>query len=143
MGTITSANSILTLGVASVYPTAQQIQGYQMDDAFAFEAVEPAQMIIGVDGLISAGYIPTLKKSSLMIQADSPSIAIFETWSAAMDQALEIYFAFASLAIPSLGTAYALTQGVLTSYVPAPSAKKVMQGRTFGITWGSILPQPT
>lgn len=38
MSTLTSANSVLYLAVAGVFPVAQKIEGYATDDAFAFEA---------------------------------------------------------------------------------------------------------
>jgi hypothetical protein len=143
MGTITAANSVLTIGIASIYPTAQQIQGFQMDDAFMTDAIEPVQVIIGVDGFISAGYVPYLTKQTISIQADSPSITIFEDWLAAQQQQLEVYAAFGVLMLPSVSRTYILSQGYLTSIPPMPGARKVLQGRNMGVTWGSILPQPT
>ena len=56
MSTITSANSIISASIPDVYPAAQQLQGYAVDDAWAAESVEMALAQMGVDGLMSAGF---------------------------------------------------------------------------------------
>lgn len=140
--TLTAANSVYMLAVAGLYPVAQQLQGYATDDAFATEAQEIADVQMGVDGIMSAGYVPQPTRQSIMIQADSASGAIFDNWANAMRTAREILRASATIYIPSIGKKYTLTRGVLTSYVPIPGVKKVLQSRTFMITWESVAPAP-
>jgi hypothetical protein len=58
MATITIANSVFTLTATAVFPVPQALQGYAADDAFTTEAIAMADVVIGVDGKLSAGYTP-------------------------------------------------------------------------------------
>lgn len=140
MSTLTSANSVLYLAVAGVFPVAQKIEGYATDDAFAFEAVQPAQAVMGVDGRMSAGYTPFMSVQTISIQADSPSMTIFETWLAAMKVAREVFYCSGTLAVPSTDRKYAMSRGVLTQISPAPTARAILQPMTFQITWENVSP---
>lgn len=140
MSTITSANSVLYLAVAGVFPIAQKIEGYATDDAFAFEAVQPAQAVMGVDGRMSAGYTPFMSIQTISIQADSPSLIVFEAYLAAMKTAREVFYCKGTLGIPSTNRKYAMSRGVLTQISPAPTARTLLQPRTFQITWQDVSP---
>lgn len=140
MSTLTSANSVLYLAVAGVFPVAQKIEGYATDDAFAFEAVQPAQAVMGVDGRMSAGYTPFMSIQTISIQADSPSLRVFEAYLAAMKTAREVFYCSGTLAVPSTDRKYAMSRGVLTQISPAPTARTILQPRTFQITWQDVSP---
>ena len=75
--TITSANSTFTITAASLFPTPVQLQGYASDKAFATEALELAEVQMGVDGRMTSGYVPNVVKQTISLQADSPSRSIF------------------------------------------------------------------
>ncbi|RIJ02208.1 hypothetical protein DXK93_18715 [Achromobacter sp. K91] len=140
MSTLTSANSVLTLGVGGIFPVPQKIEGYATDDAFAFDAVQPAQAVMGVDGRMSAGYTPFMSVQTIAIQADSPSMVIFEAWLAAMKVAREVFYATGTLNISSIGRKFVMTKGVLTQIPPAPTARAILQPMTFQITWENVSP---
>ncbi len=140
MTTLTSANSILMLGVGLVFPVPQKIEGYATDEAFAFEAVQLAQAVMGVDGRMSAGYTPQPVVQTISIQADSPSKFIFEAWIAAMKTAREVFYSNGTLAIPSLERKYTLQRGVLTQAPMVPTARSILQPMTFQITWENVSP---
>jgi hypothetical protein len=142
MSTITAANSVFTLSIPDVFPTPQQLQGYATDDAFASENVEPAEAMMGVDGLMSAGFTPFPTKITIAFMADSPSIQIMESWLGAMKAAQEVFFADASILLPSVSKAYACTKGALTGAKQFPDAKKVLQAVQYVITWESVVPAP-
>lgn len=140
MSTLTSANSVLMLGVGGIFPTPQKIEGYATDDAFAFDAAQPAQAVMGVDGRMSAGYTPFMSVQTIAIQADSPSMTIFEAWLAAMKVAREVFYATGTLNIPSIGRKFVMTKGVLTQIPSAPTARAILQPMTFQITWENVSP---
>ncbi len=140
MATVTAANSVLMLSVGLIFPAPQKIEGYATDDAFALEAVEPAEVLMGVDGRMSAGWVPKVRPQGITLQADSPSVFFFDTWDTAQQTAREVFFANGTLILPSVGKKYALTRGVLTSYKPAPDAKNVLQPLQYRITWESVAP---
>ena len=132
--TITSANAIFMLAVEGVYNTYQSIKGFATDAAFAFDATQPAEAVMGVDGIMSAGWLPTTKVQSVSLQADSESMAIFETWEGSQRAQKELYFASGTITIPGLRKEIVLTKGVLTGFKHS-DAKKTMQPCEFKITW--------
>ncbi|OZI59945.1 phage tail fiber protein [Bordetella genomosp. 11] len=142
MSTLTSANSVLMLAVGGVFPVAQQIQGFATDDAFTADAVTPVETRMGVDGKLSGGYTPYPTVLQITLQADSPSIAIFEAWGAAQNVAREVFTSDATVSIPSVGSKYALTKGFLTNFTPMPPNRKILEPQTYTITFESCTPSP-
>lgn len=142
MGTITSANSVLMIGVAGLFGTAQQLQGFGADDAYSMPEVETSEVVMGVDGIASSGYVPQLKTMNVVLQADSASIDFFESWYAAQEAAQEAFLAFGTLLQPSISRAYALSVGSLFGYKPVADAKKILQPRPFSIKWQVVLGAP-
>ena len=143
MGDITSANSVLAIAVTGLYPVPQQLQGFAQDDAYSMPAVETSENYIGVDGIKSSGYTPQLKELSITLQADSPSIPFFEAWYSAQETSQSQFLAFGTLAQPSIGRNYTLTNGSLKGYAPIADAKKVLQPRKFSIVWQAVPSAPT
>lgn len=142
MRTITAANSVYLLAVLPIFPVPQLLQGYSADAAFETDASEPAEVVIGVDGIMSAGYVPFLTRQTISLMPDSPSSDLFENWITAEKVAREVYYALGFVSLPSTGRKYALTQGVLTAAPPIPGTRKVLQARNFVITWGDITASP-
>lgn len=140
MATITAANIQFTLSVPAVFAAPIALQGFATDDAFATERIEPGEVVIGVDGLTSSAFIPTVSKTIIALQADSPSLLTFDTWLAAQTAAKDIYLASGIILYPSIKKSFALTNGTLTGLVQFPAAKKILQPSSFEITWQSIVP---
>ncbi len=142
MSTLTNANSALSLMVRGLFPTPQAIQGYSTDDAFASDDVSPAEVQMGVDGRLSAGFVPYPTAIALTLQADSPSVAMFDTVLEAQKAAKEAFIFDGTLIIQGTGAKYAATRGFLTSASPMPTGKKVLQPRKFTITFESVSKAP-
>jgi len=140
--TITSANSVYMLSVAGLFPAPQRLQGFAADDAFSTEQVQPAETVMGVDGKMSAGYLPTMTVQTISIMPDSESGFIFDEWQAKSRAISEVFWAQALITIPGIGRSWTLTNGILTGYTPIPDAKKVLQSRTFSITWENVSAVP-
>lgn len=140
--TITAANSTFSVIVPPLFPVPQNVQGYAVDDAFATEAVETAIAQMGVDGNMSAGFVPFVTKLNVTLMADSDSIGIFETWLQAMQAAREVLFGDASIGLPSVQRTYVLTKGVLTRVTQFPAAKKVLQPVQYEITFQNLAAVP-
>lgn len=145
MTDITSSNSTYVLSVPQVFAAPVQLQGYATDDAFSTPEVDVAETFVGVDGRFSAGLMPYLIKQNIVFQADSPSIALLETWLAAMAAANNTaYFATGTISLPSLKKTYSLGPGILSRITPITQAKKVLQPVTYEITWqGPVVATPT
>jgi hypothetical protein len=140
MPNITASNSVYMLAVPPLYTAPQQLQGFAADAAFDTGESEPAEIYIGVDGIVSAGFVPYLTDQTIHLQADSPSCTIFETWLESQKISQTIYFASATLNLISVGRKYSMSQGILRRMPATPGARKVLQPRDFVITWGDISP---
>lgn len=138
--TITSANSVFTIAVPGVFPVPQQLRGYAADKAFAAEAVEVAEVQMGVDGRMTAGFVPNAVKMTVSLQADSPSKAIFSAILQAMKTAREVFYLSGTITLPSTGEVFTCTRGILTTAKQIPDAQKVLQPMDYVITWESINP---
>jgi len=136
--TITSANAVVTLVAASLYPAPVQLHGFSMDRAFVVDAVDLAEVQMGVDGRMTAGYTPQPVKLTVTLQADSPSKDIFAVIVAATKTAREIFWLSMAISLPSTGEVFTLTRGILTNAKQIPDAQKVLAAQDFVITFESV-----
>lgn len=142
MANITSTNSIFRIVVPVIALTAT-LKGYASDDGFSFASVPATENRIGVDGLKSSGYTPQLYTQDIMLQADSPSIEIFNIIYAAMVAVRDIMFIDGVIELPSVNKSFVMALGTLENYRPVPDVKKVLEPISFSINWGSIFVLPT
>lgn len=133
--TLTTANSALTLSVRGLFPAPQSIQGYATDDSFAVDDVAPAEVMMGVDGKLSGGYVPYPTVLNLTLQADSNSTEMFDTVLEAQKANKELFIFDGTLIIQGTGEKIAFTRGFLTNSTPMSTAKKVLQPRKFVLTF--------
>lgn len=136
-GNLTAANCVFQLFIPDVFPAPQQLQGFAADDIFDTDSQEAVQTQMGVDGLLSAGFVYVETKQQITLQADSDSGDVFDQWRAAEKAALNAFAASAVIILPSLNRKYEMTRGFLTAYKPIPGAGKILKPRQFGITWNS------
>lgn len=136
--TITSANSVYTLIVAGLFPAPVQLHGYSSDKAFITDALEMAEVNMGVDGRMTAGYTPTPTKQTISLQADSPSRKLFTAIIQATKTAREVFYISGSISLPGTGESFTLTRGILTTGKQIPDAQKVLQPVDYIITWESV-----
>lgn len=137
---LTTANSVLYLAVAGLFPVPQQIQGYATDDIFSTDPVAPNQVSMGVDGKLSGGFVHVERPMSISLQADSESNAFFDAWVAAQEVLQDTYVASGSMLLPGLNRKWTMVRGFLTAYPPMPDGGKMLRPRKYGITWQSITP---
>jgi hypothetical protein len=142
MASITSANAVLIITIRSLYPTPQQIQGFSADDIYDVDALEIGETMMGVDGVLSAGWVNVSVKQGISLQADSVSNVVFDTWYTTEQQLQDKLVASASITLTSIGKKYNMGQGYLTTYKPIADGKKVLQPRKHILTWQSIIPAP-
>ena len=136
--TVTSANSVFTIVIAGLFPAPVQLQGYASDKAFTTEALDLAEVQMGVDGRMTAGFVPNPTKQTVTLQADSPSKDIFTALIQAMKTAREVFYISGTIALPSTGESFTLTRGILTNAKQIPDAQKVLQPVDYVITWESV-----
>ena len=136
--TITSANSVFTIVIPGLFPAPVQLLGYASDKAFTTEALDLAEVQMGVDGRMTAGFVPNPVKQTITLQADSPSKDIFTAVIQAMKTAREVFYISGSISLPSTGESFTLTRGILTNAKQIPDAQKVLQPVDYVITWESV-----
>lgn len=139
---ITSANAVLILAVPPLFPVPQQLQGFAVDDIYDVPQIKSVEVMMGVDGILSAGFVFTQVTQTISLQADSASNDIFDVWWTQMQAAKEVYGASGMITLPGIETKFSQLNGYLTGYKPAPAGKRVLQPRTYEITWQSIQPAP-
>ena len=138
--TITGATAIVMLSINQLFPDPQQLQGFAVDDVFDNDAIESAETLMGVDGIMSAGFVFVPVEQRFALQADSPSVQFFDFWWSSNQQQQDLFFASGTTFLPSLQKKWNMVKGVLISYKPLPDAKKLLQPQRFGIRWQSIIP---
>lgn len=139
---ITSVNSVFKLVVPDLGINTT-LQGYAAGAAFLTESVELTENQIGVDGLKSAGYTPKLTMQTISLQADSPSVEIFDIIAAEMKATRDIILIDGLIELPSVKKSYALALGTLVGYTSIPEAQTVLQRLEYTINWGLVTPLPT
>lgn len=137
---LTAANAVIMLTVTPIFNAPQQLKQFAADDVFSTPAIQSAEIAMGVDGNLSAGFVFVPVPQSYVLQANSPSNTIFDNWWAANQSAQDVYRADGVITLISVGKKWNMANGVLTEYSPAPDAKRILQPRRYTITWESMLP---
>lgn len=140
--TITAANSIFTIVATSLFPAPVQLEGYSSDKAFATDALELAEVNMGVDGRMTGGYVPNPVNQTIVLQADSPSRSVFNAIIAATKVSGDVFYLNGKLSLPSTGEKFTFTRGLLRTVKQIPDANKVLQPVDYVITWQSVDPAP-
>jgi hypothetical protein len=140
MATLTTVNAVLMLAVNNIFPVPQQLQGFAADDVTDVEGIETSEAVMGVDGILSAGFVYVPVRQNITLQADSASNALFDLWYTTQRQVQDLFFASGIIVLPGLGTQWVMNKGTLTQYKPVPDVKKISQPRKFQITWQSVIP---
>lgn len=142
MATITSANAIIMLSVPAVFPSPFQLQGFGPDTVYDMDVIESTEASMGVDGILSGGFVFAPIVQPITFQADSPSLPNFDTWYAYMFQTKDTTTATATISLPGIGTKYSFSKGFLTRYSPMPPGGRILRPRVMTITWQSALQSP-
>ena len=142
MGTITSANAVLTLSQAILFPTPQQIHQFAADDVTDTDQVKNVEALMGVDGTLSFGFVFAPIMQNITLQANSPSIDFFNDLYTYTLAGEDVYVLSGSLLFPATDKKYNLVNGAMTDYKPTPDAKRTLQPQRFRITWNSVTPSP-
>lgn len=138
---LTVANSTLSITVEALFPQAQRIQGYAADDAFDFENVDNGEYSMGIDGNLSAGFVFNEIPFTWTIQADSPSLTLFEqVYLYEVNNRAKLRIDV-SLALPGISRRYDLIKGFMRQY-KAPSGKKILQPAVISGVFSRLVASP-
>jgi hypothetical protein len=142
MATLTAANAVLIITIPGLFNQPQVLQGFAADDIYDVDQIDMTEVVMGVDGILSGGFVFVPIKQTIALQPDSASNAIFESWAAAQTQIKDAYIANGRTTLQSVNRAYVSTKGFLTGHTPVPSAGKLLKPRKYTITWQSVVSVP-
>jgi hypothetical protein len=140
--TITAADSTFAISCADLVIAATLIEGYAADAAFSIDAVDTAETTLGVDGKLSAGWIPRSYSQTVTLQADSPSRPLFDLIVGAQDANRTIYRLGGVITLPGNKYTFTFSRGVLKNYSVMPNAQKTLQPMPFIIEWETVYAIP-
>jgi hypothetical protein len=140
MATITSANAVIMLSVAGVFPAPQALQQFSAEDIFTNDPVQANEIAMGVDGFLAAGFVYNPIPWSVSLMANSPSNEFFDQWYLTMKKNTESYRANGTIWLKSINKKYDLTNGALTTYRNMSDAARTLRSRAFVITWEDVSP---
>jgi hypothetical protein len=141
MNTITSADAIFTLSISDLFDSPVQLQGFSTDDIFTTQPVQSAEVMMGVDGFLSGGFVYNPFVQTIALQADSLSNLVFDQWHQGQQAVSEVYVANGVIILKAIRRKFTMSRGFLTSYPPAPDAAKTLRPRRYGITWNNMVPE--
>lgn len=142
MADITAANASIALVIPPLFTTPQIIQGFATDDVFDVPEVESVETMMGVDGVLSGGFVFKPIEQLLHLMADSGSIEVFDTWFVQQYAAQSTYVASGTVNLPAISKSFTFINGYLVGYKPLPQAKKLLQPQPFRIRWNLVAPNP-
>jgi hypothetical protein len=128
---ITSADAQMILTVAELFPAGIPLQKFSADQSVIADEEVFAEVRMGVDGKLAAGYTPTPKPVTLMLEADSPSVLFMNQIINFQQVAMRTLKMHLIILIPAQLRVFTYTNGVLVSGIVFPALKKVQDPLTY------------
>lgn len=126
MNDITSANSIIVLSCDELFPAGVQLDNFSADSSITQADEQIANTRMGVDGHMSAGWIPSIKTVTITVEPTSDAAEVFDTIYSASQTARSPYTINLSVNIPSLGKVVTYKNGTLKNWKKLPDHRDVL-----------------
>ena len=139
---ITSVNAVIMLTAGTIFPQPYQLQQWTADNIVGTDPIKAAEIQMGLDGNLTAGFINAPTPQNFYLMADSPATYFFDQLYFQEKAQQDKIPIFGTLAFPAVRKKWALVKGFLEDYAPVPNAKKVLEGLQYRVIWQSALPQP-
>ncbi len=133
--TLTSANASLALSVANLYAQPVILAGFSTDMIYNSDPMVSAEVLMGVDGVLSAGFVYNPFRFNIELQADSESNQVFDDWWSNSQQNKQAYVGTLTIILPSVKKQALLNRGFLISFPGLPDAARILRPRRFGMVW--------
>lgn len=140
---LTAANSVITLSQATLFPVGQQLQGFAADDVTDMDPVKILEHLMGVDGVLSFGFVWMERMQKIVLQADSAANSFFDAINTQQEAVQDVYPLNGIIILPAIGLQFICTNGGLETYKPMPAVKKIIQPREYRVVWNKVVPVPT
>jgi hypothetical protein len=139
---LTSANAVIRLSQPILFPTPQQIQGFSADDVTDIEGAKILEHVMGVDGVMSFGFVFVERMQTITLQADSASNDFFDVINSSQEAGQTAYPLNGVIILPAIGKLYTLINGGLENYKTMPGVKRILQAQQYRIVWNKIIVAP-
>lgn len=140
---LTSSNGVLAMYPVGLLTIPQQITGFTAEDIFDSENIVNSELVVGLHNKVVSGWLPNVVKQKVTLMANSSSNLLFEAWYATEQAKRKKLKAIGVWTPFNLGMIYLLYNGTLTSYSAMAGAKRLMQPRSYEITWQDVIALPT
>ena len=136
---ITSANSSLRVTIATLYTAGVDVDQYEADRMFETAAVSNAEIVMGADGVMHAGWVPNPVELTINIMPNSNFGGIIDEVYAYENTGKVKLAVNAVLTLKSIGGAvYTFVGGVISNFTPSIAGARTLQGRPITITFESV-----
>jgi len=139
---LTAANAVITLSQSTIFPAPQQLQGFAADDVTDMEQAKILDHVMGVDGVLSFGFVYVERMQNITLQGDSASNAFFDVIMRQQIAAQTAYLLTGIILLPAINLQFNCTNGGLETYNPMPAVRKLIQPRKYRVVWGQVIPAP-
>jgi len=116
-------------------------EGYSADDIFTADSVDFVETRIGVDGKMSAGYVPQIKTVTFNFEASSKSLPSLLNLYAISEATRTPVFVTLTVFIPAISKKF-ICEGVMKGTKPMYDAKKTLEPMPIKFDFESIIPMP-
>lgn len=114
------------------------LQGFAPDDIYAINDVDTGETMMGLDGILSGGYVPVARTIVFKQMANSPTESFFDAWGQGEDLAMVKYPAYGTITYPGLQKVAIMTNGFLRARKFLPDAQKLLMPQTFAVEWQKV-----
>jgi hypothetical protein len=139
---LTGANAVIMLSQATLFPTPQQLQGFAADDVTEMDPVKILESLMGVDGVLSFGFVFAERIQNITLQANSVSNSFFDTINAQQQAVRDVYPLNGTITLGAIGLMFTCVNGGLENYNPMPPVKKIIGPRRYRIVWNTVTAVP-
>lgn len=139
---LTAANSVITLTAPALGLGPVQLQGFAADDITDMEPAKVLEHLMGVDGVLSFGFVWMERMQEITLQANSVSNEFFDQINTQQEAVQDVYTLNGTVILPALGYSFIMTNGGLETYKPMPQVQKIIRPRKYRIVWNKVVPAP-
>lgn len=140
---ISGSSIVLTFAVQTYSPAPVTIRGYGPDETVDAEALTVGEVMKGIDGFGTSGFMQTTLVTPFTLLADPqvvPSIDFMDGWMGAQmllngGTGDVLYAINGVITYPSLKRQMQVNNGTLRSFKPIPQGQKLLRPRQFSIEW--------
>ncbi|MDE5682502.1 MAG: hypothetical protein K2I05_09310, partial [Mailhella sp.] len=135
---ITSANASAIMVVDTLFPVGFALEAFSTDQSIAMGEDTVTETRMGVDGVMAAGFVPSIKSITISFEEFSPSVTYLQQLYQAMQANKKKYDITLIVTVPSVSKSYTFTGGVLKTAKILADHKNVLDPVTYGFDFEKV-----